>query len=210
VWKESKTPMSRDVQDLVEEARRGSRPAFDALVALYRDRLEKFIRSRLGPALKARVEVDDVLQETLLQAFCSIGRLEWRDEEAFVSWLGTIAERVIRHAANKERGTLLLHPLPDAPGSRIPPSTALRREERFERLQAALGNLTPEHREVILLARIERLSFKEVGERMGRSPQAAQQLLLRALQKLKSAFGHTESLHLPDRTLAREDAHEHR
>jgi RNA polymerase sigma-70 factor (ECF subfamily) len=202
--------MDSSVQDLVEDARRGSRQAFDELVARYRGRLETFIGSRLGSALKARMEVDDVLQETLLQAFCSIGRLQWRDEESFFSWLGTIAERVIRHAANKKKGTLLLHPLPDAPGSRIPPSKALRREERFERLQAALGNLTPEHREVILLARIERLSFKEIGERMGRSPQAAQQLLLRALQKLKAAFGHTESLHLPDRALAREDTHEHR
>jgi RNA polymerase sigma-70 factor (ECF subfamily) len=193
-----------DIKDLVMEARQGSRPAFDRLAAASRDRLERFIRSRMGPALNARMEAEDVLQETLLRAFCSIGNLQWQDAEAFLSWLGSIAEHVIKTQAEKKREARLLGSALDVPGSRVPPSKALRREERFERLRESLAALSPEHREVILLARIERLSFTEIGRRMGRSPDAAKQLLSRALKHLKAAFGETESLHLPERSLGRE------
>ena len=81
------------------------------------------------------------------------------------------------------------------------PSTAARREERFERLKNALERLSPEHGKVILLARVERIPGREIAVRMHRSPQAVAKLLSRALLKLKEEFGDTESLHLPDRTL---------
>ncbi len=58
-----------------------------------------------------------------------------------------------------------------------------------------------DHREVIQLARIEKLPFREIAARMHRSPGAVKLLLLRALRELKQRFGETESLHLPDRSL---------
>ena len=44
-------------------------------------------------------------------------------------------------------------------------------------------------------------SISKVAERMGRTPNAITLLLRRALEKLKSEFGDTESLSLPDRSL---------
>jgi RNA polymerase sigma factor (sigma-70 family) len=201
------TVMDTSIEALVEEAKRGSRPAFDRLVVAYRDRLENFIHARLGPALKATIEAQDVLQEAFLRAFCAIGRVEWRDEESFFSWLGGIAEHVIRRAAERKRRTEFLNRPGELPASQVPPSKALRRQERFERLRDSLEMLSPEHREVILLARIERLSFKEISERMSRSPDAVRKLLLRALKNLKSSFGETESLHLPEQSLGKEEGH---
>ena len=75
----------------------------------------------------------------------------------------------------------------------------LRREERLQRLEAALRTLSPEHREVIVLSRIEGLSLAAVAERTGRSAVAVSALLLRALRKLRTAFGDTESFALPAR-----------
>ena len=108
-----------------------------------------------------------------------------------------IIENVIRTQAQKRgRGEFLeLHQ--DLPGGRSSPSRHLRREERFERLEDALTRLSPEHREVIVLARIERVRIKEIAKRMQRSPDAVKQLLVRALRKLRETFGDTESLHLP-------------
>jgi RNA polymerase sigma-70 factor (ECF subfamily) len=196
--------MDSPIETLVREARGGSRTAFDRLAEIYRERLERFVRSRLGRSLKGRLEADDVLQDTLLRAFCSIGRLEWRGEEAFFSWLGSLAEHVIVSATEKKNQTAPLERPFDVPASRVPPSKALRRQERFERLRDSLTALPPDHREVILLARIERLSFKEIGERMGRSSEAAKMLLSRALKALKRGFGNTESLHLPQASLEKE------
>jgi RNA polymerase sigma factor (sigma-70 family) len=73
----------------------------------------------------------------------------------------------------------------------------MRRRERSARLEEAIASLTPDHRRVVELCRIEGLAVKEVAERMGRSPNAVSMLLLRALRELKTRFGRTESLTLP-------------
>ena len=82
----------------------------------------------------------------------------------------------------------------------------LRRNERFDRLQESIDNLSAEYREVIVLARIEGLRIKEIAQRMNRSPDAVKKLLRRGLKKLRDGFGETESLHLPDRSLKTEEA----
>ena len=43
--------------------------------------------------------------------------------------------------------------------------------------------------------------FGQAAEEMGRSSEAVKRLLYRALKNLKTAFGDTESLHLPGRSL---------
>ena len=83
-------------------------------------------------------------------------------------------------------------------------SNAAVRNERFDRLEKALEQLSDEHRRVILLSRIDGLSMKEIAARMERSPDAVMKLLRRALKKLKETFGDTESLSLPARALRTE------
>ena len=48
-----------------------------------------------------------------------------------------------------------------------------------------LDGMSPESREVILLARIHGLPLKDISDRMNRSPAAVAQLLSRALRKLR-------------------------
>ncbi len=186
---------------LVEKANAGDRTAFDTLCRRYRPRLEGLIRLRLGPDLRQRVEVDDILQETLLKAFECAPRLPARDEQAFLGWLGKTAHHVILNQARRHR-VRQMEPVEDRVlGKDATPSRSMAREERFERLQAALDGMTPEYREVILLTRIEGLRLKEVAERMERTPAAVAKLLTRALRQLREKFGVTESFHLPDRAL---------
>ena len=65
------------------------------------------------------------------------------------------------------------------------------------RIEHGLENLTPDYRRVILLARVDGLTTREIAERMERTPNAVKHLLGRALRRLRSEFGDTESLHLP-------------
>ena len=58
-------------------------------------------------------------------------------------------------------------------------SKAAVRNERFDRLEKALEQLSDEHRRVILLSRIDGLSMKEIAARMERSPDAVMKLLRR-------------------------------
>ena len=64
----------------------------------------------------------------------------------------------------------------------------LMNEEELDKLEKAMDKLKPEHREVIVLAKIDRLSYKEIGERLSKSADAAGHLLLRAMEALTEAF----------------------
>ncbi len=186
---------------LLEEARKGDRKAFDRLAAASCERLEGLIHTRLGPSLRPKVDVDDIVQETLLRAFRSIDHFESQGDDAFCRWLGGIAGNVIHETARRHRGEFMLALDDDFPAGGVSQSKAGERNERFDRLQGALNSLSPDHRQVILLARVERRPLAVVARRMGRSPEAVSQLLWRALKKLKESFGSTDSLHLPDRRL---------
>lgn len=202
--------------ELVQKAQAGDREAFELLVSRYEDRLEALVHLRLGPRLRLRVEPEDVLQEIWKRAFESIGKFVWIDERSVFRWLGGIGEHVIlseaRCARTRKRDGARNVPLRDAGEHAFnvenqlvakdsSPSRGARREERFERLEAALNSLTGDYREVIILAQIRGLSRKEIGERMGRSADAVSMLLLRALRELKKVFGETDSLRLPPRRL---------
>lgn len=192
---------SQEVRNLVRKARQGDRDSFEQLVSAHERRLEAVIHSRMGAHLKAVYEVSDALQETLVRAFGAMDRFRWDGEDSFMRWLGGIAEHVILKLASRyeREQKLSIHREPS--GSHVSPSRGLRREERFDRLERAVSGLSPDHREVILLARVEGLRIKEIAGRMNRSPEATKQLLSRALRALKKSFGNTESLHLPPRTL---------
>jgi RNA polymerase sigma-70 factor (ECF subfamily) len=180
------------------------RDAFQKLVERFRPRLERQVRARLGREARTCMEVDDVLQETFAKAFQMIEKLRWQGEESFYRWLASIAEHLIWNASQKSaRRPLELKEEPLA-GSSASPSKALRRKERLERLEEALRALSPDHRTVIVLARIERLKIEKIAERMDRSPNAVKKLLARALIELKRRFGDTESLHLPDKAIQAE------
>jgi len=183
-------------EELALRAKAGDQDAIRNLVVRFSSRLERFVRSRVGAALQSKLDPEDVVQESFAKAFQVMAALEWRGETAFFRWLASIAENVILNASKKTA----LKPLKfkaEFPGEGTSPSRKLRRNERFDRFQKALDGLSEEHRQVILLVRIERLKVEEIARRMGRSPNAVKKLLARALEELKKAFGETESLHLP-------------
>ena len=194
-----------EMSELFQAAQANDRDAFSEIWQRIERRLASFVATRLGKELQEIVDVDDILQETSVLAMQSIGGLRWQGEGAFFSWLCGVSLNIIRktsrrylHLANAD----LIGRLPTNSAER--PSRVLRRVERFDRLERALMQLSEDHRQVILLSRIEGLSAQEIATRMNRSPEAVHQLLWRALKKLKYSFGDTESLGLADRQLADE------
>jgi RNA polymerase sigma-70 factor (ECF subfamily) len=186
---------------LVQRAQEGDRDALGKLFEGLSPRLEAAISARMGEKLRGQVEPADILQETLGWATKAIGRFRWRGEDSFYRWLRGIAEHAILKAASGSKSPPILR-LPEAvPGESVTASKAVRRQERFDRLQEALDSLSPDHRTVVLLARIEGLPVKEISARMGRSENAVMLLLSRALRGLRERIGSTTSFHLPDRIL---------
>lgn len=187
---------------LIRDATDGLPSARSELVERHRAPLREYVRARVGSHLRSRIEIDDVLQESLARALASLSEFEWRGEGSFLRWLKGIASHEILRLAKRERhrNFIAIEPA-DLPDDGSSPSQGVRRKERFDRLQRALDGLSPEHREVIVLARIKGMRLTDVAERMDRTPNAVAQLLGRALTKLKEAFGDTESLSLPAESL---------
>lgn len=140
-------PSSRE-QALVSRAQSGDRKAFEELLEGHRCSLEKYARMRIGSHLRAKVEVEDVLQETCARAFQSIGHFHWKNEKSFLVWIKGIAEHVILKLAERHQRDQVLYVEEETISPEASPSRVLRRGERFDRLQAALDGLRPDHKEV--------------------------------------------------------------
>src|SRR5438105_13690821 len=83
-------------QDLVALAQRGNRAAFEELVR----RTSRLVYARLFLETGDPHEAEDLTQETYLQAFRALGRLQ--KPEQFRSWLCTIADNARIDAARRE------------------------------------------------------------------------------------------------------------
>jgi len=177
---------------LLREAKAGSAEALDRLMRRYAGKLLAYIRSRMGRPLRQRVDSQDVLNETLLKAFVHLPEFEGAEGRSLMAWLVRIAEREINDLADfhgrRRRDARREQPLETghaelAARLRGATSRIVLREE-LERVLHALDLLDEEQRRVIVLRRLEELSFAEIAERMGRSPDACRMLLARAMTAL--------------------------
>ena len=78
---------------LLEKAKDGDHDALARLLLTYYDRLENYVRRKIPAELRSSVAVEDVLQESHVQAFRKIDTFEPRGDNAFYRWLVTIARR---------------------------------------------------------------------------------------------------------------------
>ena len=179
--------------------------ACSRLVVHFRSQLEGFVRSRLSPNLREIVDAEDIVQDTFARSFQRLDRIQWQGEKAFFSWLCGIAVNVLREASRQYLKIDVESRNRQLADSTSTPSRHERRSDRFERLKTALQQLSEDHRKVITLSRIQGLPAKEVAQRMNRSVDATYQLLWRATKQLKEAFGDTESLRLPPRSIELEN-----
>ncbi len=188
--------VSDDAEGLVERASSGDQAVFAQLFASLREPLLAVIRSRRGRDVGPGLDPEDLLHDTYVRALHSLERFEWQGKDSFEPWLRSIASHVAADALRKQGHRNVLHLDWELRGSGPSPSRVLARGERRARLAAAMEELSPDHRTVLELARMERLSIREIAERMGRSESAVKNLLLRATQSLRHSFGDTDSLHL--------------
>lgn len=156
----------------------------------YRERLLAVIYMRMGASLRARMDPEDVLQEVAIQALNSWHTLA--DENNVGAWLVTLARRKVARILRDQVGVAARDPrrernmktdLPVA-DRRTGPVTAADRKDRLALLADAVERLSPSHREVIILSRMEGLPAKEVAKRLGRTENAVHLLLGRALKRL--------------------------
>lgn len=176
--------MTDPVTKLLQRARDGDRSAYNSLFALHKDRAMFFIRARLGPALRQKVESQDVLQDAYQMAHRDFDKLRGADEKEFQGWLYGIIDNRLKDLAGyfgaKKRQPVEL-PVSDPTG----PFTAADRAEHREKVARALDALTEDYREVLIHRFFVGLTAEETGELMGRTAGAVRKLSARALVELE-------------------------
>lgn len=169
---------------LVARARAGDARAFEDLV---RRHLRAAHAVALG-VLADPADAEDVCQDSFLTA---LERLEeCRDPERFVGWLLTIVRNRALNARER-RGRQRGEPLEKAAGAvgGDDPERDAERSELRGRLLAALGELPPAQREVVLLHDLEGFRHKDIAEVLGTSEGAVRVRLFEARRRLRAWLG---------------------
>ena len=177
---------------LLRGAKAGSGDALNILFERCAGKLLALIRLRLGPSLRAHLESQDILQASLLKAFERIEQFERSNIDSLMAWLARIAENEIRDQADyhgrQRRDAARVTPVEgglDGLENRLRSLVSgVILNEAMGRLERALESLDDQYREIIVLRKYEELSFTEIAERLGKSPDACRMLLARALTGL--------------------------
>jgi len=195
-------------QRLVTLAKDGDQSALNKLFEVYNERILRIVRMRMGQELRSKQESMDIVQDAFISALRSLDNFTYQNEGDFLRWVSKIVENRIRDNIEKlhanKRDVRKEIPLSNTsatqdtfvgtfePIDNTTPSLIMSNGEGLNKLEKAISELKPEYREVIILTKIEGLSHKEVGEKLGKSPDAVRMLLTRAMSTLSENFESTE------------------
>lgn len=198
--------------ELLQQARSGQDNALGELCALYRNYLRMIVRTGMGPRLRERVELSDVVQEALVEVVRQFPQFTGESEAALVGWLRRLVAQKLAdlgryHSRAKRIGESEALPLDavweggggggggDSNGgggrlldmlalSQTSPSEAASRREQTVLLADALTTLSEAEAEVLWLYHADGLSFESIGQRLGLGRKAVTGLYTRGLRSL--------------------------
>lgn len=193
---------SMTIEGLLTAAREGDAAQKEMLFQTCRSYLNLLARAQVHGWMQAKVDASDLVQLTLLEAHRDFDRFAGRSEAEWLAWLRRILAHntadVVRHYGGTDKRQARREVrfadraddsqggAPEPAGREPTPSQQLVCRDRQLQLAAAVDALPPDYREVVVLRNLERLSFDQVAERMGRSRAAVQMLWGRAIKKLQA------------------------
>jgi RNA polymerase sigma-70 factor (ECF subfamily) len=168
---------------IIERCRRGDSEIYAVLVERYKEMIYNVAYRMLGDEESAR----DAAQESFISAYGSLS--SFKNGSKFSTWLCSIAMNKCR---DHLRGRKTMVPLDDIEEHAVAqgpdPETALSRKQSSRELQAALGALPADYREVIVLKHIEGLDYKEMETVLGVSANTLKVKTHRAREWMKRYF----------------------
>ncbi len=182
--------MTEPDEFLVERAQRGDAAAFEELVR----RTSRLVFARLYLDTGNAHQAEDLLQETLLSAYRTLGKLT--QPERFRSWLLKIAQNLAidaaRHESRKKRT-----PAPDVIKLRQEllevkrPDEHAEQEEQRQMALAILRQMPEEYRLPLTLRYLVGADYETIQAQMGLSNGSLRGLLHRGMQRLRAEMQKT-------------------
>ncbi|HEY1084513.1 MAG TPA: sigma-70 family RNA polymerase sigma factor [Prosthecobacter sp.] len=155
--------------DLVKRCQAGDTRAFDVLVNRYRGR----VYAMTYHMIQNEAEAWDLAQEAFIKAWRALPRFKL--DSSFYTWLYRIAHNVAYDYLRKKKiqgdgefdDSRTEHKAAagaeTVPHGDAAPDTVLKNAELGERIRAAIAQLSPDHRQVILLREVEGLQYEEIA-----------------------------------------------
>jgi RNA polymerase sigma-70 factor, ECF subfamily len=180
--------------DLIREAQRGSRAAFDALVRQYEHQVLRLALHLTG----SEQDAEDIYQDAFLKAYRYIGN--FRFECSFYTWIYRIVtnlclDQLRRRKTRREDHAVVV----DRSGDEVDllaavsdnrsfsnPARELDRKVMADKIQTALEKLTPRERMVFELKHYQGLRLRTIGEMLNTTEETAKNTLFRATKKLRA------------------------
>ena len=190
---------------LLEALRQHGEQSLAEVFLRYRDRLERIIGLRLDPRVSARVDTEDVLQETFLEARKRLSRFLGDPSVAVFVWLRGVALDTLIHihrrhlAQMRDAGrevSLHVRPAPQVSSISLAgwliadltsPSHAAMRDEVTKTIEEVIDGMDPVDREMLILRHFEQLTNDEVASILGVKKAAASRRYMRALKRFREA-----------------------
>ena len=179
--------------DLVKRCQAGESEAFDELVGRYRTRVFGMIYNMVH----SEQDAWDLAQDSFVKAWKSIGR--FRSQSSFYTWIYRIVMNVTIDWLRKKQVKGAGAEFDDAiqlkevdPAAKTLPNPDALPYERMQRgeiraeIDAAIAQLSPEHRAVILMKEIEGMQYHEIAETLGCSIGTVMSRLFYARKKLQN------------------------
>lgn len=179
--------------ELIQEVCRGETAASTTLFERFGPALLRFTDRMLGD----RGEAEEVTQEVFLEM---ITRAEQYDGRASVgSWLFAIAANACRDRLRSSRRARLvsLDAVAEAPSKAVGVEARILERERKAAVRKALGHLSGEQREALVLARYHGMPYAEIARTLNITEGAVKTRIFRAMETLKALFSEGESHAVP-------------
>lgn len=174
--------MSPSDHDLMLRSSAGDARAFEQLVRRWEGPLARVL-ARLNTNGS---DVEDLCQETFLKVLRAQDR--YRPRSNFSTWLFSIGLNVSRDAARRRSREHEHMAAQVQPSPIVEPPEKAARHELAEHVSAALGQLEPQLREVIVLKHFGELTFAQLAELLRLPESTVKSRAQRALEQLRSEF----------------------
>lgn len=203
------------VEELLFHARAGETGALEELFRQSQPKLAHWAEQRVSPDALGGNRPSDIVQESAFKAFQKFASFEGSSEGEWFAWLKkVVSSRVMdlaRHAQSKMRDeskTLSMEETgEEGRDSQRSPSQVSSLQEEKRQLLAGLYQLPEDQREALSLFHLKSFSVAEVARSMGKSPDAVDSLMRRALKSLRKQMqGAPQETDSPEAVTARNAA----
>lgn len=169
---------------LIERARREPE-AVRELYFHYFPRVYAYVAYRVGRVWDA----EDLTAEIFLKMVEALGQFEYRGEGSFAAWIFRIAHNAVSQFYRQQRPEPeSLDDLPDIQSDDLSPDETLLLKERFQRLRARIGLLSPRRQEIITLRFFGGLRNQEIAAVLNLDERTVAAHLCRAIEDLQRYY----------------------